>query len=640
MTTTSRFAPHPPFRRPWRGPAALLLFLSLLAGPAAADDAGGPAPERAAPDAGPDSPPGTAAEADAAVPYTVEIAGLAEGEDALRQLLRDSSRLIGLEDEPPATEAGVRRRAEADIERLTQALRSEGFYDGQVAFSIAEPEAADDPLQVTLKVSPGTVYLLSRVRIVYEPAIPEDRVGIPRTAADLDLELGMRARAPTIQAAQRRLLTALENHGYPKPEVRDRQAVIDPSKTTLRVRWTVDPGAFTRFGPVEVSGLETVQPGYVRSFRNWQDGEVFDRRKVDELRRGLMGTGLFRSAAIEVPAPGQDRQAPVRITLTEREHRSIGFGARFSTSTGPSGTAFWEHRNIFGQDEDLRLEAEAGIVEQRLDALLRKPRFRRDNQDLLASLELRHKDAEGFQETAAETALSLERRVGEAWIAGLGGSVEALRIDDNEGRRDFLLFGLPTRLTRDTRDDPLDPTHGTRLAFTATPYLATVDQTLPFMRATVGGSAYWAVDAAERVVLAARGRLGTLVGAETEDVPASKRFYSGGGGSVRGFPFEELGPLDADGDPLGGRSLVEMGIEARIKVTESIGVVPFLDAGQVYDSLYPDLGQDTPLRYGAGLGLRYYTPIGPVRLDVATPLNQRRGVDNDFEIYISLGQAF
>jgi translocation and assembly module TamA len=394
---------------------------------------------------------------------------------------------------------------------------------------------------------------------------------------------------------------------------------------------------------MEPDGLRDVLPKYVRRFRTWQPGEVYDRSKVEATRRELVATGLFEGIQVargtpESAAPGA--QVPVRFTFEEREHRTIGFGARFSTSQGPSGTAFWEHRNAFGAGERVRLELEAGLIEQRFSADLRKPRFQRDDQDLINENEIRRHETDAFRELSLATSLALGRRFDDAWTGSAGGSLELSEIQDNEGERTFLLFGLPGTLTRDTRDDPLDPTEGTRLELAATPYLATIDETAPFVRASAGGSAYYALDEDGRFVLAGRARIGSIVGSETEDIPASKRFYAGGGGSVRGFPFEAVGPLDPQNDPLGGRGLLELGLELRVKITDSIGLVPFVDAGNVYDTPYPDPSVDTPLRYAAGLGVRYYTAIGPLRLDIAVPINDREGVDNTLEFYISLGQSF
>ena len=203
--------------------------------------------------------------------------------------------------------------------------------------------------------------------------------------------------------------------------------------------------------------------------------------------------------------------------------------------------------------------------------------------------------------------------------------------------REVLLFGLPVTLSRDATDSLLDPTRGHRLGFTVTPYFGTVERDVAFLAATAGGSAYLALDDAARYVLAGRGRVGSIVGAKLFEVPANKRFYAGGGGSVRGYEFQTAGPLDEDDDPIGGRSLVELSAEMRIKVTENIGVVPFFDAGTVFESSFPDALDE--LFYAAGIGGRYYTGFGPIRLDVAFPLNKRER-DDWFQFYVSIGQAF
>jgi len=171
-----------------------------------------------------------------------------------------------------------------------------------------------------------------------------------------------------------------------------------------------------------------------------------------------------------------------------------------------------------------------------------------------------------------------------------------------------------------------------------TPYQVFGDDSFPFVKASIGSSAYYAIDPDARFVLAGRGRFGTLLGADTQQVPAGKRFYAGGGGSIRGYEFQSVGPLDNENDPLGGRSLLEVSAELRIRVTETIGVVPFIDGGTAFDSALPDFGET--LRWAGGLGLRYFTAIGPVRLDVAVPINKRENVDDDFQFYVSLGQAF
>jgi translocation and assembly module TamA len=202
----------------------------------------------------------------------------------------------------------------------------------------------------------------------------------------------------------------------------------------------------------------------------------------------------------------------------------------------------------------------------------------------------------------------------------------------------FQLFGLPLTAQRDDTNDPLDPTEGTRLQLSLTPTTGVGDESLLFITAVAGGSAYYAVDEEERFVLAGRARVGTILGENTDALPASRRFYAGGGGSIRGYEYQLVGPLDDDENPFGGTSLLEVGGEVRVRVTEQIGVVPFIDGGTVYDDPFPT-GNET-LRWAAGLGFRYFTGFGPIRLDFAFPLNPRDGVDEPFQFYISFGQAF
>ncbi|WP_161958794.1 autotransporter assembly complex protein TamA [Ferruginivarius sediminum] len=608
---------------------ALGCFMTAIPAPAQNMEAPGTPP------AGSDSE--TSAEEPAAeprIPYETAIEGVED--DALLDILRRTSQLIALEEEQPRSVTGLRRRAEDDVERLLKALHSEGFYQATVDYRI---DTGAEPARVTLDIKPGTVYLLAEVDIAYTRELPED-AKVPRSAGDLGLEYGMRARAPRILQAQRALLRQLENNGYPLAEVAERKALVDHGQTTMEVRWRIEPGPFLTFGAWNLEGLESVERDYIDGFRTWQEDEAFSQDQVADVRRELMETRLFASIGVERGEP-RDGELPVTFRFKERAHRSIGFTARFSTSEGPSGTAFWEHRNFFRENETVRLSLNAGVIEQSVRTDLSKPRFLRPDQKLIANTELRRLDNDAFQEEALSSFLGLERQLNEAWSASAGGLAELTRDTDNEGQRTFVLFGTPLTLTRDTRNSLLDPTEGSRLAFETTPFIETVEDTQAFLRNVVAGSTYLALDSEERFVLASRARIGSIVGVETEQIPAGKRFYAGGGGSIRGFDFQTVGPLDDDNDPLGGRSLIELNAEVRVRVTDNVGIVPFIDAGNVYDEPMPDpsFKGEKKLRYAAGLGLRYFTGIGPVRLDVAFPLNPR-DVDDTFEFYISLGQAF
>jgi translocation and assembly module TamA len=597
-----------------------------------------PAPESSGPESsGPESSgPETPGPAGArAVPYRVEFeGGLMRGRQGA--LLEESSQLLALRDRPPASLGGLERRADGDRERLATVLRSQGYYDGTVDYRIDETV---DPVLVTLIVNRGTPYLLEQYEIVYRGDAPTE--GLPHTPEDVGVELGRRARASVIVEAQARLITLLEERGHPLAEIVRSRNVIDREARTMKSRVVVDAGPRVGFGPLSIHGLEDTDEAYIRRIRPWQRGETYDRRLVDEYRQDLIDTRLFTAVAI-VPArtPDGDGNLPLDITLVEREFRSIGGGLSWGTDEGFELSAFWEHRNLDRRNESLRLETRVGEIEQSLNAFFRKPRFRRRDQTLLADARLKRLETDAYKETSIAGAIGLEREFGPLWDGKLGVSLELTDITENRDDTSLLLFGLPGSLIRDSRDDDFDATRGTRLDMGVTPYMATGDDTFPFFVTAVGGSVYHSVVESDRVVLAGRARVGSILGASRAQIPATKRFYAGGGGSIRGYQYQKVGPLDDENDPLGGRSLLEVSGEVRLRLTERFGIVPFIDGGTVF--VEPDFrsDEDDTIRWSAGLGLRFYTPIGPLRLDLAFPLNGRKDIDNDFEFYVSIGQAF
>jgi len=580
-----------------------------------------------------DEPVKVDAEGRPGIAYEASIQGVSD--QSLLDLLRQTSQLVTLQARPPATLGGLRRRAESDLERLQTALRSEGYYAATVRYEL---DQAAEPAKVTVDVLPGQRYVLTAYVIRYDgsPPPPADR---QPGVEELGLKPGEAARAPTIVAAQRMLLDILGRRGYPLAKVLDRRSVIDRAAASMTVTLSVDAGPRARFGTVAVDGLRDVDEDYVRRLLTWTEDEPFDAGEVESSRQALAATGLFSSIVI---TPGSEvdggGKLPITVAVSEARHRSIGFGAKYSTSEGVGGSAFWEHRNLLGENEQLRLALTAAEIEQVFDASIRKPNFLRAGQAIFANTQVANRNTEAFDEQSVSGLVGVERSWGQFWRASAGVSGEYNILEDNEGEKKFRLVGLPLAGTRDTSDDLLNPTRGTKLRLSLTPYVGGGDEHLQFAKATADGAAYYAIDSAKRFVLAGRVKIGSLWGADTERVPANKRYYAGGGGSIRGFEFQSVGPLDSNNDPLGGRSLLEVNAEMRIKITESFGIVPFVDGGSVFDSTYPDF--EEPTRWAGGLGFRYFTGIGPLRLDFALPINGRSGIDDRFEFYISLGQAF
>lgn len=575
---------------------------------------------------------GAASAAAPTVAYTVVMSGIPE--DDIAQLLRQSSQLVELRERPPATLAGLRRRAEDDGTRLVEVLRSKGFYAATVTPHI---DVDASPVRVDVVVETGELYLLGDFDIIYDEAA--GRHGLVEDLEELGLHLGLPAEGATVVTAQETLIRRLSERGRPLARVTSRRVTVDHADKTMRVELKVDPGPPVRFGQAEFRGTKAVEPTYLQRLVPWTEGAVYDRRMVDQLRTRLWATDLFGTVTILPPdSPTADAVLPVIVDVTERAARTISAGANFSTDRGAGGDVSWENRNLFGQQETLSLKAAGDFVEQSLTADFRKPNVGRYDQAVLANAAAIRQDTDAYRERTVKAFVGVERKFAQVWSGRVGPSLDYSVLNDNDGQEIFLIGGLPASVTRDTTDNALDPTEGTRLTAGLTPAVGTLQRDITFLTQELGGSAYLSVMPEDRLVLAGRFRVASLVGADTADLPASRRIYAGGGGSVRGYAFQSLGPLDLENDPLGGRSATEVGFEARWRVTDDFGLVPFIEGGNVFDSAIPQL--DETLQWAAGLGARYFTRVGPLRLDLAFPINGRDGVDSTFEFYVSLGQAF
>ena len=488
-----------------------------------------------------------------------------------------------------------------------------------------------------MEVEPGKIYLLEDYLIRYVES-PAPGPELPQGLEDLELSLGMPARAADIVAAEQRLTRLLREGGYPFVRIVERDAVVDHALGALTVTLSVDAGPAASFGPTRIEGLVSIEEDSMLPLLAWEEGEPWDQRKLEEARLNFARTALFESVVFEPAESLNDAGGlPIAIQVIEADHRSIGGGLNYSTDLGPGANASWEHRNLFGRNERLALTLQASTDEQRAEANFEKPRFWRPDQSLLADLTYLQRDVEAFQEQSLRGFTGLERSIATIWQIRAGLGAEVSRLKDEDGKKSFLIYDLPIGVVRDARDDPLNPTEGTRVAFTLTPSFGTIDENVLFLTNDLSASTYLSVHPEDRVILAARGRIASILGASTDILPASRRLYSGGGGSVRGFAFQTVGPLDEDDDPLGGRSAIELGAEVRVRITEEIGVVPFIEGGIVGNEPMPDFEEE--FLWALGLGLRYFTVIGPLRLDLAFPINGRDS-DDVFQFYISLGQAF
>lgn len=574
---------------------------------------------------------GLAGQAWADVPYETEITGVSEGD--LAASLRDNSQLVKLQDRPPPSVAALRRRATADLPTLEQILHDAGYWAAHIEVAI---DQAKQPTKVTLHVDPGPLYRLTRVVFTTPQGGAPAIVGGEKPAA-FGLAVGDAARAAPVLDAEPKILTALANHGYPFAKIADRRVVIDDQAHSMTVTYTIDTGARARFGALTTTGLTSLDPRYVERRVTWKRGALYDGRKVAATRTALVDSNLFSIAEVRhADRPDPDGTVPMTIVLSQRLPHSIGAGVQYGTHYGFGVTTFWEDRNLFGYAENLRITGTFAQSQLSLATQFRRPDFGATGQDLILRGELADESPVAYTSRRLRLLGGIERRLDPRLTVGAGLAYEHGNVSAHNMTQHYQLASLPLYLRRDDSDNLLNPTRGNRESIEVTPYEGTSGSAITFVTTKLAASVYQPI-AGERAVLAGFARVGSIFGASRDQLPADHRLYAGGGGSIRGYGFQLVGPLDEGDKPLGGRSSLEFGTELRVKVTETIGIVPFLEAGNVYATSLPrPTGR---LFYGAGLGLRYYTAVGPIRLDIATPLS-RRHVDSPVQVYISLGQAF
>lgn len=570
------------------------------------------------------------------VDYRTEIGVQGIESGPVTQALTAASQLVALQSKPPPSNAALRRRAGDDLPRLIQVMHAEGYWSAKASFQLDESQK---PARVTVTIDPGPLYTLASVTF----RTPEGRQptlvqSVGPTA--FGLEVGGAARSAPVAAAESQIVDYYARNGYPFARITNRNAVVDVAKHTMSVAYTVDPGRPAKFGAVTIGGLASVDREVVERRIAWKQGTPYDSRLVEATRQDVVRTGLFSAVRIDhADTPDAQGEVAMTVALVEGPPHSIGAGVAYNTTIGFGGQAFWEDRNLFGEGERLRLTAGAAQRQLALALDFRKPDFIDRNQTLIGDAGLLQQTTDAYNSFREQLFAGIERPLLPSLTFIAGPDFEHARVHQNETGlpdEDYSLIGFPMVLRRDTTDDLLDPTIGGRQTLTVTPYHAVSGPTLDFVSSRLELRHYQRLNDTGRLVLAGYTALGSVVGESLDDLPADKRLYAGGAGSVRGYAYQHAGPINAAGVPTGGTSSLELGLELRYRITNTIGIAPFVEGGNVYPSTFPDRPS---LFWGAGLGLRYYTLVGPVRLDLATPFTHRPG-DSPIQVYISIGQAF
>lgn len=582
---------------------------------------------------------------DVEVGYLVQVNGLGEADEVadIGDRFDDASALRQGKGKA-ANAAQVSSRAEEDIVLLKKLLAAEGWMDSRVASRIEQSQdGAGKPLTVVFDVTPGKRFAFTSVKVDAAPTVPDTLI-----RDNLALQVGEPVIAERVLGAEAAVALALPQNGYPFAEIGQRDVLLDPDTGGADYTLPVTVGPRGTFGGIVSSGKEAFGADHVELLSRFKPGELYDSRKVDDLRQALIATGLFRSISVEprrTEKPGPDGTEVVDLAVNQEAGppRVIAASAGYSTGEGFRLEGSWTHRNLFRPEGALIVSGVAGTQEQGAGVTFRRSNAGKRDRSFELGLDLHHSNYDAFSAYTGRLAARISYDSTPLWQKKLTYAYGAQIIGTNESgfdftrgarvRKTYAIAGLIGQVGFDQTDSLLDPKKGYRLTALVEPEGSMQDGISPYARLRLDGSAYYPVG--KNVIVAGRVRLATIQGVNLDDLAPSRRLYSGGGGSVRGFAYQKLGPLDPNGDPTGGRSLNEAALEVRYRFGD-YGVVAFADVGQSYASALPDFSN---LRAGVGLGARLYTNFGPMRIDFATPLARKPG-EGWLNVYVSIGQAF
>lgn len=531
----------------------------------------------------------------------------------------------------------------ADRQMLTDVLSAAAYFDAVVEPAIELPPVdSEEPAMAVLEVRPGPQYNFGSITFQAPPVVPENLI-----TRNFLLEIGDPILAEDVLAAEAGISVALPRRGYPFGTVGQRDILLDEEARTGDYTLPVTPGPRSSFGDTIPEGDPVFDARHIYQLARFERGDLYDSRLTDDLREALVATGLFATVSVEPrnsgePAGDGTTYADLVVRQQAGPMRSISASAGYGTGQGFRAEANWTHRNMFPPEGALIVSGVLGTQEQGAGVTFRRSNAGKRDRTVELGLSALHSDYDAYNAYTGRLAGRIsydstpiwQKRLTYSYGFELLASAEksydfTLGVPD---RKTYYIAALPAQVGFDTSNDLLDPVRGFRINLKLSPEASLGEETLFYGRGMIEGTAYHPFG---NFVLAGRVRVGSIVGAAREDIAPSRRFYGGGGGSVRGFGYQELGPKDPEGDPIGGRSIVEGAVEARYRFG-NYGVVAFVDAGQVYESSTPGFED---IRFGVGIGGRFYTNFGPIRLDVATPINRREG-ESRVSVYVSIGQAF
>jgi translocation and assembly module TamA len=580
-----------------------------------------------------------------------DLALINGGTERLKERLIEGSLLMAADRDDVTDPQDILAAAQADYQRMVELLYASGYFSGVVNIRIDGREAAEIP-----PLDPPDSISVAEIRIDPGPRFTFGLAEIgplaPGRRAPEAFQPGAVARATVVTNTASEAIDNWRSAGHAKAEVSDQRVTAIHPEARLDAQIALSPGPAVTFGNLNVAEGSAVRPTVIRRIAGLPEGMRYDPDILAKAAQRLRRTGAFRSVALtEAELLGPNNTLDIGVAVVDERPRRYGFGAEIATDTGLGVNGFWMHRNVSGRADRFRvegsvegIEASTGGLDYSLSARYDRPAVYGPDTGFFGIIGVERLDEEFFLTERAYIGLGVTRTFSDTLQGELGLTLEQARVTSrflprivgaSYPVREYTLVSLPGALTWDRRDDILNPTEGFYLKTEAMPFIDTEGEDSGG-RLRLDARAYYALGEAGNIVLAGRAQLGALFGPDLVDTPPDFLFYSGGGGTVRGQPYQSLFVDLGAGGGIGGRSFVGFSGEVRAAVTERISLVGFADAGYIgEESFYDATGE---WHSGAGVGLRYDTTVGPLRLDIAGPLGGDTG--DGVQIYIGIGQAF
>ncbi|WP_120076863.1 autotransporter assembly complex protein TamA [Aurantiacibacter odishensis] len=545
-------------------------------------------------------------------------------------------------------------QAREDEALLGQLLRVYGYFDSQLTRTVGGIESTVEsdlePPAVRFDIIPGPQYTVGAIDLGNLRASGDQYESLRRA---YDIEVGDPLLLDVIEAEQFNLDKALGESGFPFATIEAPSVLVDHDRDEGDITMLVEPGGRYRLGQVISSDPEFLSSRHLTRIARWDEGDIYRRSDELDLRRAMLATGLLGSVeltpvVVQQPTETEPGVVDIQADLTQAPLRTLAGSIGFGTEEGIRLEGSWEHRNLFPPEGMLRVRGIAGTQEQLLGVTFQKNNFYGRDRIFAVDAFATTIDTDAYDAETVSLVARYERlstllfQKPFSWGTGFElvytNEAETKVKGQKSADIEYLIGALPSFVQFDTSDSLLDPTEGFRIRASVSPEISRVfESNSTYLKTQFDLATYQGVS--DGVVLAARARVGSIIGADLAAIAPSRRLYAGGGGSVRGYGYQSIGPTNALGTPNGGRSLVEASVEARIDtgfMDGAVSVVPFVDAGTVSRSITPTFDD---IRFGAGVGVRYETGFGPLRVDVAVPLNKREE-DSWVAVYVGLGQAF